>query len=147
MSIETLLDVSIVPKGEDPENPYPEVGRWRRANGGTNGYGAEVLRYPCTLVLKVSNGSTMGYLPIQNAMFMESLGLRDTLSPVERAMATMNLAGAALRLAAAAGMRESYMLVTDEVTAKAAMKAGFELLPYQVLRLKFSVDAEGKISW
>ena len=147
MSIETQLDVSIVPKGEDPENPYPEVDRWLRANQERNGYDPGVLRYPSTIVLQVSNGSTMGYLPIQSAMFMESLGLRDTLSPVERAEATMNLAGAAIQLAAAAGKRESYMLVTDNVTARAAMKAGFELLPWPVLRLKFHVDSEGKVSW
>ena len=147
MSIETKLEVKIVEPGQDPENPYPEVDRWLAANRDRNGYDPAVLKYPCTMVLEVRDGATMGYLPIQSAVILESLGLRDRLSPVERAEATMNLAGAAIKIAATAGKREAYTIVTDEVTARAAMKAGFKLLPYQVLRLKFSVDSEGKVSW
>ena len=147
MSVETKLEVRIVPKGQDPENPYPEVDRWLKANETRNGYDPGVLKYPSTLVLEVRNGSTMGYLPVQSAMVMESLALRDTLSPVERAQATMNLAGAAIQIAVQAGQREAHMLVTDEVTARAAMAVGWKLLPYQVLRLKFDVDEKGKVSW
>lgn len=147
MSIETKLEVRVVPPGADVGNPYPEVDRWLVANKDRNGYDPGVLKYPSTLVLEVGNGTTFGYLPIQSAVVLESLGLRDTLSPVERAQATMNLCGAAIQLAATAGKREAYMVVTDEVTARAAMKAGFQLLPYSVLRLKFQVDAEGKVTW
>ncbi len=142
MGIETQLDVSIVPPSE-----YPEVDRWMRANQDRNGYDPGVLRYPCTLVLKVEKDGTAGYLAIQNALVIESLALRDTLTPVERAECTMNLVGAALRLAITAGMREAYTLVTDNVTASAGIKAGFKLVPYPTLRLKFKVDADGKASW
>ena len=147
MSVETKLEVRIVDKGQDPENPYPEVDRWLRANEERNGYDPGILKYPSLLVLEVRNGATMGYLPIQSVPVLESLALRGNLSPVERAEATMNLAGAAIQIAAMAGQREAHMLVTDEVTARAAIRVGFKVLPYQVLRLKFDVDEKGKVSW
>lgn len=147
MAIETQLQVSVVPPGEDPENPYPEVDRWLRSNQNRNGYDPEVLKYPCTMVLKVDLDGTAGYLPIQSAVMLESIALREGMSPLERAECTMNLAGAAFRLGIAANKREAYMLVTDPATARAAIKAGFELLPYPVLRLRLKVDADGKASW
>lgn len=145
MGIETLLDVRIVPPNQDPANPYPEVDRWLTTNQERNGYDPEVLKYPSTIVLEVRNGSTMGYLPIQSAVVLESMALDEKLTPMQRAQATLNLVGAAMRLGIQAGKREVYALVTDEITARAAIASGFELLPYRVIRRKLKVDAEGKL--
>lgn len=146
MNLETQLDVKVVERSQDPADPYPEARRWLEANAERNGFDPEVLGYPCTMVLRVEDAKgVLGYMPVQSAMFVESVALRANLSKVEGAQAMLNLGAAAERLAIDFGIRESYSLVTDEVTARAAIAVGYEVLPWQVIRKRLRPDAKGRV--
>ncbi len=131
MSIESQLPVSIAPRDD------PQAREWLEANKERNAFDPDILSYPCTLVLKVEDAEKVrGYMPIQNACMIESIGLNSKLSPMEAAEAVMNMIAAALKLGHDIGLREAYFLSSDEVTARGAEAMGFKKMPYDLYRLK-----------
>ena len=139
MSIEQQLPVSLAAKDD------PEAKAWLQANHERNSFDPAVLDYPCTVILKVEDSEKVrGYMPIQNAVMLESIGLNARLSALEAAEAVMNMIAAAIRLGHDIGIRECYFLATDEVTARGAEQMGFEALPYQLYRLKIAKIMEAQ---
>ncbi len=134
MSIgETLRHPVMVRLAEPSTEPVED---WCQRNKTRNDFDRGVLDYPCTKVLAGTdgNGNVFAYMPIQTAGILESIGPNPSSTPLEVAMAIVEMVRGAALLTHGGGMRELLFVSTDELTAAGAEKLGFEKLPYPVYR-------------
>lgn len=97
-----------------------------------------IMTYPTLRVLCAYNGSPVAYLPIQQAIVLESLAIKPGASSLEAAQAMRDLVKGAELTASADKVREIYFIGTDKTVVESAQKSGFEVLPWPVLRMKLS---------
>ena len=110
-----------------------------------NLYDAEVLNYPTTFVLcAYDKTGPLVYVPIQQPLFMESLGIKPGLSEVDTAVALKELTQALVHTAHVNGHGEIYFMCKEESTIEYAKRQCFEEVPWKVLRVKLS-DLEPKV--
>lgn len=101
-----------------------------------NLFDRDILVYPTLSVLCSYNGSPVAYLPTQQALFLESLAVKQGASPMDTAQAFRDLVKGAELHASNKGIREMYFLCKDENVLKIAEHHGFERVPYPLVRMK-----------
>lgn len=96
----------------------------------TNDLDVAVLTYPNTKVVRaesVEQPGAVAYMPVQNAVVLESVGFKDGLSAGEKLSAVTAMCAQVASEACSLGIREMYYLSSDGRTDEAAMKGlGFE---------------------
>lgn len=101
-----------------------------------NLYDSGVLAYPTLNVLCSYNDSPVAYLPVQQALFLESLAVKQGASPLETGQAFRDLVKGAELHASSIGIKELYFLCKDENVLKVAENHGFERIPWPLVRMK-----------
>jgi hypothetical protein len=113
-----------------------EVGEWLKL---TPEFDAGILTYPTFRVI-TSYGSkgNIAHLPSQQVLMLESVAARPEADDSEKAQALRDLVKASELLASSFNLKEIYFLATDENVSKMAQSHGFELLPWQVCRMRLA---------
>lgn len=101
-----------------------------------NEWDSGVLKYPTLRVICAYNGRPVSFLPVHDALVMESIAVNKDAGDLERAQALRDLTKAAELHASARGMRELYFICTDEDVLKIAKNHGFEQVEFPVLRMR-----------
>lgn len=99
-----------------------------------NLYDPGILNYPTLRVLTSYNGEPVAFLPMQQALFLESLAVKEPR--IENAQAFRDLVKGAEQHASSLGIRELYFLCRDERVISIAENHGFERVPYPLTRMK-----------
>jgi len=95
-----------------------------------------ILNYPTLKILKSYNSVPVAYMPVQNALVLESLAVDQEAPLLEKAQAFRDLVKGAELYASSMGMKELYMACIDPNVIEVAKSHGFEVLPYTMLRMK-----------
>ena len=101
-----------------------------------NLYDPQVAGYPCTEVLVAENGHPLVFMPIQQAVVMDSLAARPGIEKREMALALKELVKMTGFLARQANLRELYFFSADDDVNAMAERYGFEKVESPMLRLK-----------
>ena len=99
-----------------------------------NLYDPGILNYPTLRVLTSYNGEPGAFLPMQQALFLESLAVKEPR--IENAQAFRDLVKGAEQHASSLLIREIYFGCRDESVLKIALNHGFEEVPFKVVRMK-----------
>ena len=99
-----------------------------------NLFDADILKYPTLRVLTSYNGEPVAFLPMQQALFLESLAVKE--ETMQNAQAFRDLVKGAEQHASSIGIRELYFLCKDERVIQIAENHGFELVPFPLVRMK-----------
>lgn len=113
----------------------PQVVEWLNRTR-NNEFDPAILRYPTLRVLCAYNGVPVGYLPTQQALVLESLGLNPALSAQEHGQAIRDLVKGSELLASSLGIKEILFLGTDDAVNSIAGHHGFEEVKYKVYRMR-----------
>lgn len=110
---------------------------WSLANP-CNGFDSEAAAYPSSVTLCAEDSAgTLGYMPIQRPLLLESLAMRPGASASDTARALRAFVDAAKNLAKATGVGEIYFLGTEDGTNRLAENhETFERMPWPVYRLR-----------
>ena len=95
-----------------------------------------VLKYPTLRIICAYNGAPVAFLPVQQALILESLAVSDIAPLLDKAQAFRDLVKAAELHASAQQMRELYFICKDETVLKLAEGHGFERIEFPIVRLK-----------
>ncbi len=95
-----------------------------------------IMSYPSLRMLCAYNGEPVGYLPIHKAVMLESLALKPGIGQLEGAAAMRDLVKGAELNASSDGISEIYFIGNDKSVVDIAVKNGFEVLPWPVLRMR-----------
>lgn len=101
-----------------------------------NLYDPDVLTYPTLRILKSYNSHPVAFLPMQQALMLESLAVEPESSLMDRGQAFRDLVKGAQLHASSLGIKELYFLCKDENVLKVAEGHGFERVEYPVVRMK-----------
>lgn len=103
-----------------------------------NLYDPDILKYSTLNVFCSYNGEPVAYLPVQQALLLESLAVKPGAPPIETAQAFRDLVKAAQVHASKLGIKELYFVCKDENVVQVAKNHGFEVFPveWQVVRMK-----------
>jgi hypothetical protein len=112
-----------------------QIVEWLNQNP-QNLFDPDVLKYPTLRVLCAYGDEPVAFLPTQQALFLESLGINPKSSEDDRAQALRDLVKGAELVASASGIKEIYLFGRDERVLAIAEKRGFERIPWPLLRMK-----------
>ena len=101
-----------------------------------NLYDPQVAGYPCTEVLVAENGQPLVFMPIQQAVVMDSLAARPGIEKREMALALKELVKMTAFMAHRANLREIMFFSADKDVNAMAERYGFERVESPTLRLK-----------
>jgi len=118
------------------ERDNPQFTAWMNAAQDINLFDPAVMSYPTTRTLLAHNGEALVYMPIQNALMMESLAPKPGITPIEEAIALREITKAVALLASQQQIRETYFLCKDERVVKFASAHGYEVLPWTTMRMR-----------
>lgn len=96
----------------------------------------EVLEYPTLRIICAYNGQPVAFLPVQNALMLESLAVSDKAALLDKAQAFRDLVKAAELHASSGNQREMYFICKDEDVLKIAEGHGFERIEFPVVRMR-----------
>lgn len=96
----------------------------------------DVLKYPTLQVICAYNGRPVAFLPMQQAMMLESLAVSEKAPLLDKAQAFRDLVKAAELTASAKGIRELYFICRDDNVLKIAEGHGFERIVFPLVRMK-----------
>ena len=108
---------------------------WVNATPG-NLFDRDILKAPTLSVLCSYNGSPVAYLPMQQALVLESLAVNQAATLMDKGQAFRDLVKGAEQHASSHKIRELYMPCEDERVIRVAENHGFERLKWPVLRMK-----------
>ena len=117
---------------------YPtikDINSCREALQGKDALDTDVLAYPATTVLVAEDGKDQVFMPVQVCYLMETLGYKD-VSDVALASAMKQFVSILVWEGRKAGHGELLFLGNNEQTNAFALNNGFELIEYQVYRLR-----------
>jgi len=118
------------------QEEMPTVKQWLEANPAGD-FDQDILGYPTLKVICCYREQPDTYLPVHQAMIMETVGFRKELGLLDRAASVRDLTKASELIASSLGIREIYFLGGAEGMGELAMRqAGFEKLDTPVYRLK-----------
>lgn len=104
-----------------------------------NLFDPEVMTYPSTALLVAhKEGEPLVFLPVQQAIVLESIGKKPGITDFEMAVSLKEIISAVVMSASATGKGELYFLCKEPSTQAFAEKNGFEKLPWPIYRLKLS---------
>jgi hypothetical protein len=116
----------------------PQFVEWI-ANTPNNLFDPDIARYKNLRTLAVEqDGKPVLYVPTHPVLMLESLAHSPDLSPKENARAIKAAHDALLDIAKAYGMAEIVWGCEDQSLINLAVRRGYEVLPYKVLRMKVS---------
>lgn len=93
-----------------------------------NMFDPTVLGYPSTVTLCVANGEPQLFMPLQIAVFMESLGKRPGIRKRDMAFALVTMIAEVHNFAKGAGLKEVYFFCKERTVSAAAPDFGFEVV-------------------
>jgi hypothetical protein len=108
---------------------------WLNSTKG-NLFDPDILKYPTLRTLCSYNGENVAYMPVQKALFLESLAVNPDSSLMDRAQAFRDLVKASELMASSDQIKEMYMICDDDNVLKVAEGHGFERIPWPVVRMK-----------
>jgi hypothetical protein len=111
-----------------------ELKQWLRDTKG-NLFDEAILGYPTLQTICAYNGQSVAYLPMQRALFLESLAVSPQATDLEKAQAFRDLVKASELVASSHGIKEIYMICGENIK-ELATKHGFEDVPWPVVRMK-----------
>lgn len=110
--------------------------KWTIANK-VNYPDPDVLTYKNTYVrVAFDKDGPLVFMPVQRPIHMESLAIRPGATKGQVAAALRALFQDTINGCIENGSGEIYIVATEESIPKFAKKAGFEILPFKVLRIK-----------
>ena len=104
----------------------PQMAEWMEKLAQRNNIDPDIFNYPCTVVLKASNGKPVMYMPFQTVFVLESLAINPEATNAENAIALKELLSIVEWEGRKAGHGELYFLCADEQTKAFAEHHGLE---------------------
>lgn len=102
-----------------------------------NDFDADIANYPTLQVFcAYSEEGVEGYIPTHNVKVLESTAMRPGVEISTAAQALRDFTKAAELMASSQNIRELYFLCRDEALIAMAKNHGYELMPFQILRMK-----------
>lgn len=113
-----------------------QVVEWINAHP-ENDFDPDIVDYPTLQVFcSYSEEGVEAYIPTHNVKVLESTALKPGVEISTAAQALRDFTKAAELMASSQNIRELYFLCRDEALSAMAKNHGYELMPFQVLRMK-----------
>lgn len=112
---------------------------WMKANPT---WDANILKYPGTVILVAFNNTgTLGFLPVQKTMTMESMCFHPLTTDSQKALTMKELTHALITQSYVQGVGEIYFAGSNPETNDFAVRQGFQQLGWPMYRVRL-VDLE-----